>query len=68
MTTLLLSFLLVVLAVAGLSIGVMSGRKPLKGSCGGLSSLQDGEGCEFCGGSPDQCEDADRPAGRRSFD
>lgn len=34
-----LSFLIIVLAVAGLGIGVMLGRGPLRGSCGGDAVL-----------------------------
>ncbi len=46
LTTLLLSFLVVLIAVAAMSIGVISGRAPIRGSCGGLN----GRGCELCSG------------------
>lgn len=46
-STLLLSFIVVLLVIAGMSIGVMNGRKAISGSCGGLS----GGGCELCSGS-----------------
>ena len=45
-TTLLLSFVIILLVIAGMSIGVMNGRKAISGSCGGLN----GGGCELCGG------------------
>jgi len=45
--TFLISFLLLLLVIAGMSIGVMNGRKPISGSCGGLN----GGGCELCSGS-----------------
>ena len=45
--TLLLSFLVIALAVTAMAIGVMAGRQPIKGSCGGLN----GRGCELCSGS-----------------
>lgn len=45
-TTLLLSFLVIAAMVAAMSIGVMAGRNPIKGSCGGVS----GGGCELCSG------------------
>ena len=44
--TLVLSFLIIVLVVAGMAIGVMAGREPIKGSCGGLN----GGRCELCTG------------------
>ncbi|MBT8091376.1 MAG: DUF539 domain-containing protein [Gammaproteobacteria bacterium] len=47
MTTLLLSFLIILLVIAGMSIGVMNGRRAISGSCGGLNA----GGCELCSGS-----------------
>ena len=46
-TTLLLSFVIILLVIAGMSVGVMNGRKALSGSCGGLN----GGGCELCSGN-----------------
>ncbi len=37
MMTVLLSILVVVLSAGGLAIGLLFGRAPVKGSCGGLS-------------------------------
>lgn len=45
MTTFILAFLVIVLAVAALALGVLLGRRPLGGSCGGL-------GCAGCAGCP----------------
>jgi len=36
--TLLLGFLVMLLAVLGLSLGVLLGRRPIQGSCGGVGS------------------------------
>jgi hypothetical protein len=33
--------------IAGMAIGVMNGRKPISGSCGGLN----GGRCELCSGN-----------------
>ena len=44
--TLILSFVIILLAVAGMAIGVVAGRAPIKGSCGGLN----GSRCELCSG------------------
>jgi hypothetical protein len=45
-TTLALSFIVILLVIAGMSIGVMNGRKAISGSCGGVA----GGGCELCTG------------------
>ncbi|MHA1549007.1 MAG: hypothetical protein ACTSU0_05710 [Alphaproteobacteria bacterium] len=47
MATVLLSIAVVFLAVAGLAAGVLAGRPPPKGSCGGLACLKVA-GCEAC--------------------
>lgn len=57
MTTLILSFVVISLAVTGLSVGVLLGRKPLQGSCGGLNNFSEGNSCELCGGNQEKCED-----------
>ena len=44
MTTLILSFLLMGLAIAGMAIGVMARGRPITGSCGGLNKLPGLEG------------------------
>ncbi len=46
LTTLLLSFIVILLVIAGMSVGVMNGRRAISGSCGGLN----GGGCELCSG------------------
>jgi hypothetical protein len=35
-TTLLFSFIIILLVITGMSVGVMNGRKAISGSCGGL--------------------------------
>lgn len=59
--TLLFAFLFMLLVVAAMSIGVMMGRKPISGSCGGISALGLGE-CEICGGNPAACDSRKGPA------
>jgi len=57
LATLLLSFIVILLVIAGMSIGVINGRKAISGSCGGLN----GGGCELCSGN---CRDKrDAPGG-----
>lgn len=57
MTTLILSFVLICLAMAGLSAGILLGGKPIQGSCGGLNNFSDGSSCELCGGNQDKCDE-----------
>lgn len=47
MTTLFLAFVIILLAIAGLAVGVMVGRAPIKGSCGGLACVK-GIDCGLC--------------------
>jgi hypothetical protein len=47
LATLILSFVVVTVAVTAMAIGVMAGRSPIKGSCGGLG----GGACELCSGT-----------------
>jgi hypothetical protein len=42
--TLLFSFIVILLVIAGMSIGVLNGRRAISGSCGGLN----GGRCELC--------------------
>ncbi len=50
LATILLSFAVLLAVIGAMSVGVIAGRKPIRGSCGGLN----GGGCEFCNG---QCEE-----------
>lgn len=44
--TVVLSFVIVALVIVAMGIGVLAGRAPIKGSCGGLN----GGGCALCSG------------------
>lgn len=57
MSTFLLVFLIVVLLVAGMSVGVIFGRKPISGSCGGMSAVGISSSCDICGGNTQKCEE-----------
>lgn len=54
MGTFIVTFAVLLLAFAGLAVGLLRG-KPIKGSCGGLSSMT-GERCSVCGGEPESCD------------
>lgn len=47
METVAFAFVIVLLAIGGLAFGVMAGRPPIKGSCGGLACLK-GVDCGAC--------------------
>jgi hypothetical protein len=55
---LVLGFMLLIMA--GMAVGVIMGRRPIAGSCGGLNQLGMKEGCEICGGKDEVCEEESR--------
>lgn len=59
MATMILTFFILLLVVAGMAIGVMLRGKPIKGSCGGIASLGMGKACDICGGDTNKCEKGD---------
>ncbi|MBC6904726.1 (Na+)-NQR maturation NqrM [Saccharophagus sp. K07] len=56
MTTIFLTFVILLLIVAGMAVGVIFRGKPIKGTCGGIASLGMGQACEICGGDKNKCE------------
>ena len=44
------------LIVAAMAIGVIMGRKPISGSCGGMSALGMDVACDICKGDKTVCE------------
>ncbi len=56
MATVFIAFILLSLVIAGMAIGVLCGRKPISGSCGGLGAVGVGGPCEICGGDPNKCD------------
>lgn len=57
MGTFLLVLLIVVLLVAGMAVGVIFGRKPISGTCGGIGALGISSSCDICGGNTQKCEE-----------
>ena len=55
--TWLLVFVVMLLVVFGMAIGVIMGRKPIAGSCGGIANLGIEKECSICGGSREKCEE-----------
>lgn len=58
METVILTFVILILVIAGASVGVMMGRKPIKGSCGGIGAALGEKDyiCPICGDDPNKCE------------
>ena len=46
-----------------MSVGVLMGRKPISGSCGGVGSAlgDDDYVCDICGGDESKCEEQNAP-------
>ena len=62
----ILAFVIMAIIMAGMAIGVMSGREPLKGSCGGLAAVGIEGKCEICGDDPSRCEEQSAKAATSS--
>jgi hypothetical protein len=60
MTVFILSLLVFGLVVAGMAVGVMMGRGPIKGSCVGMGALGIDQACDICGGDPKRCDEETR--------
>lgn len=52
-----LSFVVLGLVIIGMAIGVIMGRKPIAGSCGGLANVGIEGKCSICGDDPQKCDD-----------
>jgi hypothetical protein len=60
MTLFFISMLVIGLVIAGMAIGVLAGRAPIKGSCGGVGALGIDAACDLCGGDPQRCDEETR--------
>lgn len=59
MTQFLVVFVIMLGLVAAMSIGVIMGRKPIAGTCGGLNMMGADGACEICGGDSAKCDATD---------
>ena len=50
---------MLLLIIAAMSIGVIMGRKPIAGSCGGVGAALGEKDyvCDICGGDPEKCDE-----------
>ena len=58
LSTFAVVFVVMGLAVLGLAAGVLAGRKPIAGSCGGIANLGIEKECSICGGVREKCDEA----------
>ena len=58
--TFLVVFLFMLLMVGMMAIGVIMGRKPIAGSCGGIANLGIEKECSICVGIREKCEEVNR--------
>jgi hypothetical protein len=59
MTLFLLTFCVILFLVLAMSVGVIAGRGPIKGSCGGMNALGIDTECDICGGDPNKCDNVE---------
>ena len=60
MTLFFISVLVIGLVIAAMAVGVLMGRDPIKGSCGGMGALGMDTACDICGGDPRKCDEETR--------
>ena len=58
-----LVFFLMALLIIAMSVGVLFGKKPISGSCGGMSALGMEVACDICGGDKTRCEKENQEGG-----
>lgn len=54
--TWLIVFIVMLVVVGAMAVGVMAGRRPIMGSCGGIALLGIEKECSFCGGKRENCK------------
>lgn len=57
MMTMVLTLVVLLVVVVAMSVGVLLGRKPIAGSCGGLANVGIEGKCSICGDDPQKCDE-----------
>lgn len=65
MGTIIVSVIIVAVLIIAMSVGVLLGRKPIAGSCGGLNKIGMKDSCDICGGNDDKCDDEQKKKKRK---
>jgi hypothetical protein len=60
MIEVILSIVVFGLLITGMAVGVLLGKKPISGSCGGVGAAlgEKDYSCDICGGDVKKCEDS----------
>ncbi|WP_419810842.1 (Na+)-NQR maturation NqrM [Bacterioplanoides sp.] len=66
MSTLVIVFGAMLFFVAAMAVGVLLGRKPISGSCGGMAAIGMESACDVCGGDKGKCEKESKKAAEAS--
>jgi hypothetical protein len=59
LATFLTVFAFMAMFVAVMAVGVIFGRKPIAGSCGGMAAIGMESECDVCGGDKTKCDKDD---------
>jgi len=57
-------FAVLLLLVTLMAVGVLLGRKPISGSCGGMAAIGMERACDVCGGDKGKCEKESKKASK----
>ena len=59
MTEMFLTIIVFALLITAMAVGVLMGRKPISGSCGGVGAAlgEANYSCDICGGDPNKCDE-----------
>jgi len=60
-------FAVLLLLVTLMAIGVILGRKPISGSCGGMAAIGMEKACDVCGGDKGKCEKESKKASKTAL-
>ena len=70
--TFVMVFLIMLTVVGLMAVGVMMGRKPIAGSCGGIANLGIEKKCSICGDDREKCPEVtgqgDSSTGAQAYD
>ena len=60
MSLFIITAIFIGIVMAAMAVGVIMGRGPIKGSCGGMGALGIDTSCDTCGGDPKRCDEETR--------